>query len=219
MRQHKVPFFFPILINIDKFPCLVVGGGKVAYRKVLSLKEFKADVTLISPKYCKPLVELAKEGKINIINKSYSKEYIKDFKIVFSATNNPKINKTVHKDCQSEGILLNVVDNLPLCDFILPANVKRGSLTISISSQGKAPFYLKEIKKKLIQLFPLYYADIIELADNFRKQLLSNPKIRSPKLKEKAFKKFLEIDWEYILTEENKKNLHMHLQKILQEFN
>ena len=210
--------FYPICINLQKFPCLVVGGGKVALRKVLSLQEFNANITVISPNICKPLIILSKEGKIKVIKKSYSKEFIKDYKIVFSATNNPEINKSVYTDCASEDILLNVVDDPSLCDFILPANLKRGNLTISISSQGKAPFYVKEIKKKLSHIISPHYAEITDLAGDFRKRLINNFKINSPKIKEKAFNKFLSIDWEKILHKQGKEYSRRHLLKILKEF-
>ncbi len=190
MNKKENIGFFPILINLKRFPCLVVGGGKVAYRKVLSLLEFNADITVISPKFCIALVDLYKQQKIKIIKKSYSKEYIRDYKIVFSATDNPETNTVVRQDCSKNGILLNVADNPPLCDFILPANVKRGNLTISVSSQGKAPFYTKEIKKKLDNFISPVHTRIIDLAGEFRDTLLSNRKNNSHTVKSRAFKSF-----------------------------
>jgi precorrin-2 dehydrogenase len=225
MKKSENSNFYPILISLERFPCLIVGGGKVAYRKVLSLQEFNAKITVISPKICKPLLDLAKQDKIQIIKKFYSKEFIKDYKIVFSATDNQEINKIVRNDCITEGILLNVADNPPLCDFILPANIKRGNLTISISSQGKAPFYTKEMKKKLDRFIPPIYKDIIDLAGEFRKQLLGNSKEKSVKDKGKMFRKFTAVDWESVLTENmsngkvgGKKNSIDYIQKILREF-
>ncbi len=213
MKKSENSNFYPILISLERFPCLIVGGGKVAYRKVLSLQEFNAKITVISPKICKPLLDLAKQDKIQIIKKFYSKEFIKNYKIVFSATDNPEINKIVRNDCITEGILLNVADNPPLCDFILPANIKRGHLTISVSSQGKAPFYTKEMKGKLDRFIPPIYTDIIDLAGEFRKQLLKNEKTVQDK--RKMFKKFTSVNWENVLTENGKRNSKYYIQKIL----
>ena len=61
MKKNRNPVFFPILINLENFPCLVVGGGEVAYRKVLSLNNFNSKITVISPKVCKPLIELSEK--------------------------------------------------------------------------------------------------------------------------------------------------------------
>jgi len=217
MRKNREAVFFPLLINISKFPCLVVGGGEVALRKVLTLQEFNAEITIVSPKFCKPLIELAKNHEINIIQKSYSKELLKNFKIVFCATDNEKINQAVYQDCTELGILINSADNPALCDFILPANIKRGDLTISVSSQGKAPFYTKEIKKKLNDFISPVYSDIMNLAGEFREQLLKNEKTKSARIKTKMFKAFTSKDWEKILTDNSKKNSQFYIQKFFKE--
>ena len=209
--------FYPILVNLERFPCLIIGGGKIAYRKVLSLQEFNAKITVISPKICKPLLELAEKNKIQIIKRSYSKEFIINYKIIFSATDNPELNRNVRNDCTKEGILLNVVDNPALCDFILPANITRGDLTISVSSQGKAPFYTKEMKKKIDGFISPVYSDIIEMASKFRKQLLNSTKAKSVKAKAKMFEKFTSVNWEKILTENGKKSSVYYINKLFRD--
>lgn len=219
MKMKEKPGYFPILINLVRFNCLVVGGGQVASRKVLSLLEFGANITVLSPKLCISLKKLSNKKKINIIKKNYSTEFIKDYKIVFCATDNPVINKTVREDCTREGILLNIADNPLLCDFILPANIRRGDLTISISSQGKAPFLVKAIKEKIDQLIPQIYNRIMELAAEFRKQIVQNKKIDSIKVKTNLFKRFTSEDWEKILIENGEKNPRYYIKKILKEFN
>jgi len=219
MKNNLKSGYFPIFINLNKFHCLIVGGGKVAYRKALSLLDFNANITVISPKFCKPLIELASADKIKIINKSYSKEIIKNFKIVICATNNEEINKTIYRDCVKEDILINVVDAPAMCDFIMPANIKRGDLTISVSSQGKAPFYVKVIKKKLEAVISPKYSEIIQLASQFRNHLLINSKNKSAKTKAKMFRKFTSKNWENILAEKGKKNSYNEVKKILNELN
>jgi precorrin-2 dehydrogenase/sirohydrochlorin ferrochelatase len=219
MKKSENSIFFPILLNLQKFPCLVVGGGEVALRKVQSLLLFNAKITLISPKICKPLKELKNKKKIKIVLKSYSKEHIKNHKIIFCATDNRLLNKQIHKDCKREGILLNVADNPSLCDFILPANVKRGALTISISSQGTAPFMVKELKKKSELTFSPAYNEIMELAGDFRKKLLSDEKFKTHRNRTKAFNKFIMTDWELMLANEGKKNSYKYMQGILNNFN
>ncbi len=137
--------------------------------------------------------------------------------MIFSATDNEKINQIVFRDCKEAGILLNVVDDPELCDFILPAIVKRGDLSLSISSQGSAPFYAKEVKNRVEHLFPPYYEKVIELAGEFRKLLFSNKKYNTRKVKEKAFRNFFNYDWPKVLSNEGKKKANELLQRILDD--
>ena len=217
MNENKNSIYFPLLLNIKNYPCLVVGGGKVALRKVTSLLNFRIKPTVLAPKICKPLLELQRKRKIKVLKKTYSKEYLNNFKVVFCATDNPKINRIVRKDCTEKNIQLNVADIPELCDFILPAIVKRGDLTISVSSQGVAPFYAAELRKKLDHIFPPYYENIIELAGDFRKLVLSDRKLKSVKLREKAFKNFFMIDWKKVLANEGKKKANEYMHKILKD--
>jgi siroheme synthase-like protein len=209
--------YFPILIDLRRFPCLVVGGGKVALRKTKSLLEFNAKVTVVSPKICKELTALSKLGKIRIIKKPYSRGFIKSHKIVFSATDNPEINRIVSRDCRDKGVLLNVADGPSWCDFILPANLKRGDLIVSVSSQGKAPFLAKETKRKLSAYLPPSAAAIAELAGEFRRRLLTNTNGGSRIVKDKAYRKFLSTDWEQLLATKGKKESYRYLEEILGE--
>ena len=217
MKISDNSMFFPVLINLAKYPCLVIGGGTVAYRKVTTLQNFMAKVTVVSPKICKPLKELAKKNKIKFIKKSYHKNHLKNFEVIFCATNNHKINLSVYEDCKAERKLLNVADVPELCDFILPAIVKRGDLTISVSSQGKAPFYISEVKNKLNHVFPSYYADIVDIAGDFRAKVIANKKMNSPRKKNDAFNKFFEINWKKVLEQNSKKKTREYVREIIKE--
>ena len=217
MRKNKDPHFYPILIDLGKFPCLVVGGGEVALRKVLSLLEFKADITVISWHFCKSLTNLAAEKKIKIIKNPYTKEYLSNFKIVFCATDNAEVNQIVHHDCSERGILINVADFPSLCDFILPATVKRGNLTVSVSSQGKAPFFTKEIKHKIESFISPVYEDVLDLAGEFREHVLKDKDVKTNQRKAKLFGCFNEINWEKSLSEKGKKKSRKQLLNILND--
>jgi siroheme synthase-like protein len=218
MKKSKKPGYYPILINLQRFNCLIVGGGKVAYRKVLSLLKFNADITVISPKISKPILDLAKLNRVKIIKKAYSRDFIEGYGIVFSATDNPDINRTVRKDCTEKGILLNVVDDPLLCDFIIPANVLRGDLSISVSSQGTAPFFTKEMKKKIENQISPVYEDIFNLAAQFRRQILHNKQVNA-KTKTKIFKHFALKDWEKIITDNGNKSTQHYINEVLKKFN
>ena len=218
MKNSEKAGFYPILINLNRFNCIIVGGGKVAYRKILSLLKFKAEITVISPQIIQPILKLAGLNKVKIIKKSYSSKYIKGCQVVFSATDNQKINERVRRDCTKKGILLNVVDNPALCDFILPANVQRGDLTISVSSQGKAPFFTKEMKKKIEELVSPVYKQVFNMAGKLRQEVLSDPKLTA-KARTKVFSRFSSNDWEKILKTNGKHSSKYYINKILRELN
>ncbi len=216
MKKNKNAGFYPILINLQRFDCLVVGGGKVAYRKVLSLLKFNADITVVSPRISSPIIELARRNRVRLIKKFYSAKILEDYGIVFCATNNPATNRAVRKDCTEKGILVNVADVPALCDFILPANVIRGDLTISVSSQGKAPFFSKEMKNKIEQLISPVYEDIFRLAGEFRKKILSDKKIDSNS-RTRILKHFTIKDWEKILSRNGRKSDKQYIKETLKE--
>lgn len=217
MTKSKKSAFFPLLINLQKFPCLVVGGGEVALRKVKVLLDYNASITVLSPRICNPLSVLIKTKNIKLIKKYYSKEYLKEFKIVFSVTDDREVNKTIYDDCNKAGIIINVADTPDLCDFILPATVKQKDLTISISSQGKAPFMAKDIKQRLEHIYSDIYADIMELAGDFRNSIFKNKEFTTQKSKTAAFNKFLTIDWRRLIRNEGKNKARKEMQRLLKE--
>jgi precorrin-2 dehydrogenase / sirohydrochlorin ferrochelatase len=198
-------------------PCLVVGGGNIAYRKVLSLRSFNAKITVLSPKVSRPLSSLARRYRIKIIRRPYSKTALKGCKVVFAATNDSKTHAMIRRDCTSEGILLNVVDDPALCDFIMPANIRRGDLTVSVSSQGKAPFYTAAVRKALEYSIAPWHSKIVRLAADLRKHVLSSANQKSPAKKERIFRKFLEADWEKIFSERGGNEARKHVKRMLRE--
>ncbi len=220
MKKDNRRAYFPILIDLRRYPCLVVGGGRVALRKVMSLLEFNAKVTVVAPRICKELARLSAGGRIDVIRTPYSRKHISGHKIVFSATDNREINEAVSRDCRNEGILMNVADAPDLCDFIMPATLKRGDLVVSVSSQGRAPFYTKHTKRKLEKVLTPSEAEITELAGYFRNRLLSkeNSDI-SRRTKDIAIRKFLSTDWVSIIAAGGSKKAHEFADRLLKEVN
>jgi siroheme synthase-like protein len=93
------------------------------------------------------------------------------------------------------------VDDPELCDFILPANIQRGSLTVSIATQGMAPFYTRHLKSKLNDIIQSVEADIVSLAAEYRKEIFSDPYFQNQDKKRTAFQEFTEVDWGKIIGE------------------
>ncbi len=196
--------YFPVLLNLKETRCLVIGGGDIAFHKVNSILKFNADITILSPDLHEKLRDLLTENKIKHIKDYYSPKYLRDYKVVISATNSKSVNLKVRADCERKGILLNVVDDPELCDFILPANIQRGNLTVSIATQGKAPFYTRHFKSKLEALIPPSEADILDIAAEYRLKVFSDPYFSSQDKKREAFAEFNAVNWEKIIEDHKK---------------
>ncbi|MEZ8233866.1 NAD(P)-dependent oxidoreductase [Vibrio splendidus] len=147
--------YFPMFLDVENKPILVVGGGEVACRKVDSLLRAGADVTLVSPKVEPYLKQLVDDNKLHWIKNFYSSQLIsKNYLQVWATTDNPNLNHQVHNDAKKMGILVNVVDDLPYCDFITPSMINRGRIQIAISSGGASPVLVRNIREKLETVLP-----------------------------------------------------------------
>lgn len=168
--------YYPMMVNIKNEKCLVVGGGNVANRKIAELIEYGAKVTIVSREINEAInftVENA-GNSILYIKDSYKSEYIKDAFMVIAATSDKIINLQIAIDCGEEDILVNVVDDLECSKFIVPAKVKRGDLTITISTNGTCPFYSKLLRSELELQFDDSYSSYVKMLGDFRKELLLN---------------------------------------------
>lgn len=164
--------YFPININLQDCKCLVVGGGRVAERKVMSLLECGAMVWVVSPELTQNLEKLALEGLINYLNREYEPDDLEDCVLVISAADDQQINFRVASDCFSRNILVNVVDDPEICNFTVPSVLRRGSLCIAISTDGKSPALAKKIREELENLFGTEYAEFLELLGEIRNKVL-----------------------------------------------
>ncbi|MFM2642707.1 NAD(P)-dependent oxidoreductase [Vibrio chagasii] len=147
--------YFPMFLDVENKPILVVGGGEVACRKVDSLLRAGADVTLVSPKVAPYLQQLVDENKLHWVQNFYSSQIIsKEYLQVWATTDNPSLNHQVYNDAKKLGVLVNVVDDLPYCDFITPSIINRGRIQIAISSGGASPVLVRNIREKLETVLP-----------------------------------------------------------------
>ena len=164
--------YYSICLDLHKKPCLVIGGGKVAERKVLSLLEYEAIVSLISPKITPRINDLIQENKIYFEAREFQPTDLEGIFLVIAATNNTIINKFIAQEAQQRGILINVVDTPLDSTFILPAVVKRGNLTISISTGGKSPAFARKMRHDLESKYGPEYGILVDILGNFRENII-----------------------------------------------
>src|SRR5437588_2015112 len=147
---------------------MVVGGGDVGLEKVEGLLACDADVTLVAPEAHPELVQLALEGSIAWERRDYQPQDLDGCLIVIAATNHTDVNIRVFEDAEQRSMLVNVVDVPPLCNFILPAIVRTGSLAVAISTAGASPALAKRMKREIGELFGEPYANLAMLLNEAR---------------------------------------------------
>jgi precorrin-2 dehydrogenase/sirohydrochlorin ferrochelatase len=179
-----LPVYYPIFLNLKKKKCVVVGGGKIAERKVLSLLKANADVTVISPSLTERLKKESSCGKINHISREYRKGDLKNAFLVIAATASDDINKRVSENATN---LINVVDTPSMCNFIVPSVIRRGLLTIAISTSGVSPALSKTIRKEIERLYGPAFGRYLGALKKIREKAMIE--IKDKKKRERFFKK------------------------------
>ncbi len=165
---------YPVYLSLSRKKCLVVGGGKIAERKVRALLDCDAVVYVVSPQLAPELAKLAGAGVIVHIQRNYTTTDLENAFLVISATNDEKINQRVARDCLERNVLINVVDNPRQCNFIVPAVLRQGSLSISVSTDGKSPVLARKIREDLAGCFGPEYGEFLELMGNLRERIIKS---------------------------------------------
>jgi len=182
--------YYPIFLNIYQRKCVVVGGGEVALRKVRTLLEQGATVQVVTPSLCLELSHLAKSGAINVLQRNYEPGDLQGAYIAIAATTQADTNKRVATEAKSRGILVNVVDDWEQSDFIVPSHIRRGDLTIAVSTAGKSPALAQKIRKKLEKDWGEEYASLVVIVDEVRSRL----KQLGVTVNKNAWQKALDLD-------------------------
>jgi len=170
-RKTNSIAYFPVFLNIHGKKCVVVGGGKVALRKVRMLLECGAHVTVISPTLLQGLAQLAKKKSAAVIRRNYRPADLERALLVVAATDVKQVNRQVANEAKGRGILVNVVDDPSPSDFIVPSTMRRGDLTVAISTAGKSPALAKKIRRDLVRSLGMEYAALVPLIEEIRSSL------------------------------------------------
>ena len=168
--------FYPVFMDISGKTCLVVGGGAVAERKVRMLLKFNALVRLVSPRITKGLLKMEAAGRLAVAKREYRESDLEGAAIVFAATNIDSVNTRVKAEAETRNILVNVVDNPGLCDFIVPSIVKKGPIVIAISTSGTLPSLSKKLRMLIAEQISDDYVRYVDIVGRVRKLLLEKEK-------------------------------------------
>jgi len=163
---------YPIFALIAAKPCLVVGGGGVGERKVQDLLAAGALVTVVSPELTPALTALAAQGAIRHLQADFQEDQVAGMALVIGATDDPTVNAKVSAAAQARGIMVNIVDQPDLCTFIVPAQVRRGELTLAISTGGASPALARKLREELELHFGPEYGPYLALLQEVRARLL-----------------------------------------------
>jgi precorrin-2 dehydrogenase/sirohydrochlorin ferrochelatase len=163
---------YPIFAVIEDKPCLVVGGGPVGERKVRDLLTAGARVTVASPGLTPALAELARAGRIRHLAEDFTPEQLRGMVLVMAATDDPQVNARVAAAAQERSIWVNVADGPEFCSFIVPAQVRRGDLTLAIGTGGASPALARKLRQELQQRFGPEYGPYLTVLKGVRARLL-----------------------------------------------
>lgn len=161
-------FCYPILLTLQDRPCTVVGGGAVAERKVTGLLECGASVTVISPSLTGTLQKLAEDATIEYLPRGYEAGDLEGAFLAIAASDDPEANSMVWEEAADLGILANVADKPEQCNFILPSVLRRGSLTLAVSTGGASPALARKIRMDLEGRYGPEYSRLVELMERLR---------------------------------------------------
>jgi len=174
MTNNIVMGKYPVFLELTGRRTVVVGGGAVAVRKAQSLLAAEARLVVVADRISDMMMALCADSNTELIKSRYSKDYLVGAVLVIAATNDRQLNRRIYKDCQELEILCNVVDEPQLCDFFVPAVVKRGHLQIAIATEGDCPAYAGHIKKKLEKLFTDKHGEFLAELETARKRIFKD---------------------------------------------
>jgi siroheme synthase-like protein len=153
--------YLPILLKLRDRPCLVVGGGATATKRVEELLSMQARVTVISPQVTAAIERLAATSQLWLFRRLYATGDLKGYFLAYAATGVAAVDRQIARDAESERVLLSVVEHASFGDFLNPPVVQRGDLAIAISTNGKSRGFAQLMKKKLEALIGPEYGDLL----------------------------------------------------------
>lgn len=172
--------YFPMFVDLSEKPCLIVGGGKVACRKVKVMLDFGAKVRVVAKEISQELRDLERtladsEGPkpMEIKRKSFEEKDCDGMGLVIAATDDKALNHEIAQYCKRQGIMVNAVDQKEDCSFIFPSYVKEGNLIAAFSSGGNSPVLTQYLKEKEVEILTPFLGDLNEAMGRLRQKVIS----------------------------------------------
>ncbi|WP_180179112.1 siroheme synthase CysG [Acinetobacter sp. YH12041] len=170
---------FPISLKLQQQPCLIVGGGHIAYRKAILLQKAGAVISVVAPEIEASLLEIVQATAGQYVQAPFNSEIpLRSYRLVIAATNDARVNRHVFEDCEAENVLVNSVDDPPHCRFMVPAIIDRSPLIISVASNGTSPVLSRQIRTQLEATIPHGMGKLAEFSGKWRsavKAKITNP--------------------------------------------
>lgn len=163
--------YYPIFLELAGRPCIVIGGGAVAERKVEALLNVGAEVTVVSPALTERLERWAVEGRIRRVTREYRPGDLVGFRLAFVATDDGEVNAAVAGEARARGLWVNAADDPAHSEFILPSVLRRGELVVAVATGGTSPALSRLIREELEAYFTPDYTLLAQLAAEVRQEL------------------------------------------------
>lgn len=160
--------YLPLFLNTKQLNCLVIGAGEVGARKIELLCKTQAKVTVVAPDVCDTVMGIAQSGRIQLHQRVYKEADLTGVDLLYIATSDEALNADIHQQAVNHGVLVNVVDNQPLCQFITPSIIDRSPVTIAMASGGVAPVLLRQLRQKLESTIPANIGLLGQFCERFR---------------------------------------------------
>lgn len=152
--------YFPFYTDVTKLHGVIIGGGNIALEKVSRLMQFDAHITLIAREICDDIKEYS--NALELIEAEYKSDYLDMADYVIAATDIRELNEQIYEDAKKRKLLINVVDEPDICDFIFPSVIQRGKLVIGISSSGAGPQVAINLRKEIEKIIPNNIEEILD---------------------------------------------------------
>ena len=157
--------YLPIFLKIEDRPCLVIGGGKVAARKIALLVRAGAHITVVSPELCASVKALVDRDNVTCIERQFRETDMDGVVLVIAATDDADVNRTVSKLAHQHRLPVNVVNAPDLGNFIMPSIIDRSPVQVAVSTGGASPVLARLLRARLESFIPAAYGRLAQLVN------------------------------------------------------
>ncbi len=163
--------YYPVYLNLRGRRCVIVGGGTVSESKISRLLDSGADICVVSPDATPGIRQFVADGTVRWEQRKYRPGDLEGAFIAIAATNVREVNRSIFEEAEERGVMLNAVDDPPNCSFIAPSIVRRGPVTLAISTGGVSPALARKLRESLQSSNDLAWADLSSVMSVARSHL------------------------------------------------